>query len=140
VIVYDLVCSLEHKFEGWFPASGEFDAQRKRGLLECPVCGDRQIERVPSAIRINREVGDAGGPVTPAPLSPAEKAQRYLQWVHRNFEDVGTRFPEEARRIHHGETPQRRIRGQASRQEVESLVDEGVPVLPVPVLPGSDLN
>lgn len=138
MIVYDLVCSLEHKFEGWFPASSAFAAQRDQGLLECPVCGDRQIARVPSAARINREVGDAPAPSQSRP--PAERLQQFLHWVRRNFEDVGSRFPEEARRIHYGESPERLIRGQASREEVESLVDEGVPVLPVPALPRSDLN
>lgn len=138
MIVYDLVCSLEHKFEGWFPASGDFALQQERGLLECPICGDRQIARVPSAARISRELGDA--PAPPGSRPPVGHFQQFLRWIHHNFEDVGPRFPDEARRIHYGESPERRIRGQASREEVESLVDEGVPVLPLPALPRSDLN
>lgn len=139
MIVFDLICGLEHKFEGWFPAGSAYLDQKARGLLECPVCGDRHIERVPSATRINKEVGDA---VVPAPPTGGrdERRVRFIDWVVRNFEDVGARFPEEVRRIHNGEAPERRIRGQASSDEVEALVDEGVPVLPVPWPGRSDLN
>jgi hypothetical protein len=136
VIVYDLICTLEHKFEGWFPAGHDYLVQKENGLLECPVCGDRSVERVPSAARINKEVGASMQPSGRA----EEKLSRFTQWLARNFEDVGTQFPEEARRIHYGESPDRRIRGQASREEVEALVDEGVPVIPVPTRGGSELN
>lgn len=139
MIVYDLVCSLDHTFEGWFPDPRHYLEQRERGLLECPVCGDRGIDRRPSATRINRGVGEPSAAPPPA-TKPAEPLARFANWVMRNFEDVGSRFPHEARRIHEGEAPERRIRGQASRQEVEALLEEGVPVLPVPLPTGSDLN
>lgn len=137
MIVYDLVCSLDHAFEGWFPDAGGFRDQQERGLLECPVCGDRSVARRPSASRINRGVPR---PAESATVSPPERLARFVDWVARNFEDVGDRFPEEARRIHHGDAPQRRIRGQASRQEAEALMEEGVPVMPVPLPRSSDLN
>ncbi|HSO05974.1 MAG TPA: DUF1178 family protein [Pelomicrobium sp.] len=139
MIVYDLVCGLDHTFEGWFPDARDYLEQRERGLLECPVCGDRGIERRPSAARINLGVADpsAAPPVT---TRPPEPLVQFANWIMRNFEDVGARFPDEARRIHQGEAPDRRIRGQASRQEVESLVDEGVPILPLPLPTKPDLN
>lgn len=153
--VLDLHCGGGHAFEGWFGSEDDFQSQLGRGLVECPMCGDRQITKMLSAPRLNLghsrvEVQPAGATRTlPAnaetamrastgPDRSGELAQMRSAWWRaaraaiQNTEDVGSRFAEEARRIHHGEAEDRGIRGQASGEEVRQLVEEGVPVLPVP--------
>ncbi len=146
--VLNLQCSHGHAFEGWFASHDDFESQRGRGLLTCPVCNDAEIAKMPSAPRLN--LGhDAPAAALSAAASPAqapaqEVAQmtpQHLQaaWMKMvrhvmvNTEDVGARFAEEARKIHYGEAEHRNIRGQASREETESLLDEGVEILPLPV-------
>lgn len=137
--VLNLRCAHDHRFEGWFASSGEFETQLQRGLLDCPMCGDKAIERLPSAPRLNtlalREA--APQPATPADRG-AQLQQRWLQAVRHvmdNTEDVGERFPEEARRIHYGEAEERSIRGQASREDADALRDEGIEVMAMPIPP-----
>lgn len=141
MIVYDLVCALEHRFEGWFPSAEEFASQKARGLLTCPVCGDGHIERLPSAPHVSSDVGDR---TASHPQTSEARSQRgptpaqVLAWLLRNCEDVGDRFPEEARRIYYGEAPERSIRGTANREEAEALVEEGIPVVQLPIPNPSD--
>jgi len=143
--VLNLQCSHGHAFEGWFASHDDFDAQRERGLVSCPVCNDAQVAKMPSAPRLN--LGQTAEPVAPAPPAVQDVAQvtpQHLQaaWmkmvrhVMANTEDVGQQFAEEARKIHYGETAHRNIRGQASREETEALLDEGIEVLPLPVPAG----
>ncbi|MDN3921627.1 DUF1178 family protein [Roseateles violae] len=144
MLVLNLACGLEHRFEGWFGSSDDFDAQLQRGLIACPVCGDAHIERRPNAPRLNvtSSSSTAAAPRGEAAEIAAGRAalqqqlQQMAQQVVRQLladtEDVGSRFAEEARRIHYGEAEQRGIRGQASLEEAATLVEEGIAVLPLP--------
>ena len=142
MIVIDLRCAAGHRFEGWFASATDFSSQRERGLLGCPSCGSGRVERVPSASRLNMgaPAPQAAPCATPAPTEgrdPIALAQilysRMLDELLANSEDVGSAFPEEARRIHYDEAPRRSIRGVASRQEHEALVEEGIPVARLPI-------
>ena len=134
--VLNLQCSHHHSFEGWFASEDEFQGQLARGLVECPLCGDTGVSKMLTAPRLNL------GAAQPAPrqeVMSAPDASLQAEWlkmvrhVMANTEDVGERFAEEARRIHYGETGERSIRGQASREETEALVEEGIAVLPLPI-------
>jgi hypothetical protein len=149
--VLNLRCGHGHLFEGWFASEGDFLDQNGRGLIECPMCADKLITRMPSAPRLNlshaRSVGADGavGPAKPeaaaaAVASPqsneATMQAHFLNAVRQvlsQTEDVGHRFPEEARRIHHGEIEPRGIRGQATPEERAALADEGIEVMPLPL-------
>ena len=145
MIVYDLKCGTGHRFEGWFSSPGDFLSQKERQILNCPTCADAQIERMPSATRIN--VGAAEKPAAPVE-SENKDAFAIAQMLYSKMldelltksEDVGKRFPEEARRIYYQETPARAIRGQATQAEHDELVEEGVPVARLPVPPSDRLN
>ena len=142
--VFNLRCAREHGFEGWFASDDEFSQQAQRGLVGCPLCGDGDVRRVPSAPRLNLSgaaaaaTADAAAPVVDA--SPV--TERQARWMHAmrklvaRTEDVGERFAEEARRIHYGEVPERGIRGRTSRAEAEALADEGIEVMPLLLPPG----
>lgn len=141
--IFDLQCGAGHRFEGWFASAEDFSAQRTRGLVGCPSCGAHEVDRIPSATRFNTGA--------PQPAAPAEKGQdplalaqklysRMLDELLTRSEDVGTEFPAEARRIHYREAPERMIRGQASQEEHEALVDEGIPVLRLPFPGAKDWN
>ena len=134
--VLNLQCSRSHSFEGWFASENDFQGQLARGLVECPLCGDTGVTKMLTAPRLNL------GAAQPAPrqeVMSAPDASLQAEWlkivrhVIANTEDVGERFAEEARRIHYGETEERGIRGQASREETEALVEEGIAVLPLPI-------
>ena len=137
--VIDLRCSSGHRFEGWFANEDDFLDQNGRGLIDCPLCADKVIARLPSAPRLNlsgaREQAPAVVPVaTPDPA--ADMQARWMQVMRQviaNTEDVGARFADEARRIHYGEVPERAIRGQANADEREALRDEGIEVHPLPL-------
>lgn len=137
--VLDLRCTQGHRFEGWFASDDDLAAQRERGLLACPLCGDVDVQRLPSAPRLNRSSSSSRPTETthalPAPDDPQAKWLRAVRKVMANTEDVGERFPEEARRIHYGEVPARGIRGQASPGEAQSLADEGIEVMALPTPP-----
>ena len=141
--VLNLQCSQSHGFEGWFASEDDFQGQLARGLVECPLCGDAAITKMPSAPRLNL------GASVPAAAAPAKQevvsapnAQLQAAWLQlvqkvlANTEDVGERFAEEARKIHYGETEERGIRGQASREETQELLEEGIGVLPLPIPKG----
>jgi hypothetical protein len=139
--VIDLRCQSGHRFEGWFASDDDFLEQNGRSLIECPLCADKVIVRLPSAPRLNlsgaRAPESAAAPV--AADATAELQTRWMQMVRqvlKNTEDVGEKFADEARRIHYGETPQRGIRGQASADEREALRDEGIEVMPLPIPAG----
>ncbi len=139
--VLNLRCQNGHGFEGWFASDDDFMAQNGRGLIECPVCNDRLVTRMPSAPRLN--LSGAREPAVPAAkpeavhdMMPDTVQAGWLAAVRQllaNTEDVGPRFAEEARRIHYGETPERAIRGAATPQEREALQDEGIEVMSIPV-------
>ncbi|WP_427911683.1 DUF1178 family protein [Ramlibacter sp. MMS24-I3-19] len=135
--VLNLQCSHQHVFEGWFGSDDEFQGQLAGGLLECPLCGDTGITKLPSAPRLNLGAQPAPAAKQEVAATPDVSMQRaWLQMVRHvmaNTEDVGERFAEEVRRIHHGESEERGIRGQASREETEALLEEGIGVLPLPI-------
>ncbi|KQT10411.1 DUF1178 family protein [Ramlibacter sp. Leaf400] len=136
--VLNLQCVHHHAFEGWFGSEEDFQSQLERGLVECPFCGDTGVAKLPSAPRLN--LGAAQPATAPkqevAAMPDASLQAAWLKMVRHvmaHTEDVGGRFAEEARRIHYGETEDRGIRGQASREETEALLDEGIGVLPLPI-------
>jgi hypothetical protein len=151
--VLDLQCRQGHSFEGWFGSQDDYDAQRARGLVTCPMCNDSEITKMLSAPRLNLGHGtepvqtpaapEAAAPsaapaktdaATAQPLAQMQAALLHMvRHVMANTEDVGTRFAEEARKIHYGEREERNIRGQATREETEALLDEGIDVVPLPV-------
>jgi hypothetical protein len=127
-------------FEGWFASEADFLAQCERGLVSCPMCGDASITKMLSAPRLN--LGSARTEATPvqdvvATANPEQTLQAAWMAVARRIlaktDDVGTRFAEEARKIHYGETKERGIRGKASREETELLIEEGIAVMPFPL-------
>jgi hypothetical protein len=149
MIVFDLLCSGGHRFEGWFGSAADFASQKERQLLSCPSCGSASVDRVPSAARINL---GAPQPRPPAPAAqqpertpdmqgkdPFAIAQmlysRMLDEMLTRSEDVGKSFPEEARKIFYQEAPARPIRGEATSEQHDELVEEGIPVLRLPVPP-----
>jgi hypothetical protein len=144
--VFNLQCSALHRFEGWFASEEDYVSQVERGLLECPLCADKAVQKLPSAPRIN--LGASEAPATPSSGNPqtlvAGDAAQALQtaWLQMarqivsQTEDVGSRFAEEARKIHYGESEERGIRGQASREETEALLEEGIAVMPLPLPEG----
>lgn len=154
--VLDLQCRQHHVFEGWFGSEDDFQSQRSRGLVQCPLCEDDQIEKRLSAPRLNlgaRETSAASPQSTPSdnapalqntPSVPAMPPEMQAAWLALSrklvaqTEDVGQRFAQEARRMHHGEVQERAIRGQASLRETQELLDEGIAVLPLALPVGAD--
>lgn len=133
--VLNLRCANGHGFEGWFASEDDFLDQNGRGLIECPICADRVIGRMPSAPRLNLSGAREQSQTTALP-QPADMQAAWLAGVRKlmaSTEDVGARFAEEARRIHYGEAPARGIRGQATPEEREALSEEGIETVAVPV-------
>ncbi len=162
MIKFSLRCSKEHEFEAWFSSSSEFDRLASDGLLDCPACGDTAIEKrlmapavrkssrgsepaqVPEAAMdtgAGRVSNDKTGLVTAGGLPPQveaefkEQLRKFREAVVSNAENVGEKFPEEARKIHYGEAEHRGIYGQATRKEAQELAEEGVDIIPIPTLP-----
>ena len=144
MIVYDLICAQQHRFEGWFASADDFTRQREGTLIRCPLCDDAAIERRPSA---NVQVGHATAPAEPAEdrkeVTVAGGDGHVLKLMRRliaETENVGRAFPEEARKIHYDEAPKRGIRGQATHEEAEELRDEGIDFMSLPNALTRDLN
>ena len=141
--VLDLRCANGHGFEGWFASDDDYMEQNGRALIECPLCADKIITRMPSAPRLNlsgaREPASASSAPTAPANAPAQPADLQGAWMAAvrhlmaNTVDVGPRFAEEARRIHYGEVAHRGIRGQATPEEREALRDEGIDTMAIPV-------
>ncbi len=147
MIIFDLSCMHEHRFEGWFQSAEEFASQRVRNLIACPTCGSSEIRRVPSAIHLGNSVGDVAPPVKRPVLLPSGGThdalaayQRLTTVLLANCEDVGHRFAEEARKIHYLEAPERSIRGETTSEEFEALQEEGIVVFRLPVIKTGDLH
>ena len=141
--VLNLRCAHDHGFEGWFASEDDYLAQAGRGIVACPLCGDTAITRLPSAPRLNvsrqRAAAEPAQASAETPSQGSSHAMAQSHWMRAmrkmldSTEDVGERFPEEARRIHYGETEHRGIRGQASAQERAELAEEGIEVMPLPL-------
>lgn len=128
MIRYALRCAEGHSFDSWFASGAEYDRLHASALLSCAVCGDARVEKELMAPRVS-----AGGGALSAPASPAEQALAELRRrVEAASEDVGRDFPDEARRIHAGEAEARPIIGEARPAEARALVEEGVPIAPLP--------
>jgi hypothetical protein len=160
MIHYQVRCSREHEFDGWFKDSAAFDRQSKRGLVECPFCGDTQVARAlmaPAVAKRRRSalLPEAQTPApTPAPVEappapapmvggrmPAQLRAMLQQMrgeIERNCDYVGPHFADEARKIHRGETDKRGIYGEATKEESEALADEGIEVASIPWVPLAD--
>jgi hypothetical protein len=145
MIRYALNCDQGHEFESWFPSSSAYDKQAKRGLLSCPHCGSAKIDKAIMAPRLagtNREPPpEAAATKNPvAILSPQEreirtKLKELRDHLTKNAENVGQKFPEEARKMHYGDIEHRSIYGEASPEEAKGLAEEGVEFHPLPILP-----
>ncbi len=142
MIKYALHCDNGHAFESWFPDSDAYEKQARRGLVACPACNSTKVAKqiMAPAIASASHAEPAAGPGEVVALGEREKALREMvrelrRRVIANSDDVGDRFPEEARRIHYGESDPRSIRGRATPDEAKALHEEGVEFLPLPGLP-----
>lgn len=135
--VLNLHCSHDHAFEGWFGSEDDFQSQLGRGLVECPICGDTAVTKLPSAPRLNLGAQPGAAPKQDMVSMPDQEMQKaWLEMVRHvmaNTEDVGEKFADEARKIHYGESEERGIRGQASAEQARELLEEGIGVLPLPI-------
>ena len=161
MIRYALVCERNHAFESWFQNSAAYDKQVKRSLVTCPVCGSAKVEKAIMAPRVSSAAGEDQivAPPLPAPAAPSpaaaqpaakpapvammspperelrQKLKEIRDHIVKNANYVGSRFPEEARKIHYGETEHRSIYGEASPEEAKALNEEGIEFHPLPQLP-----
>jgi hypothetical protein len=134
VIVFDLKCiGAGHVFEGWFGSSADYESQRERGLVQCPLCGTAKVEKAAMAPRLNAKgnKGNAGSDPKAVKAMMAKLASVQKKMLEGS-DYVGERFADEARAIHLGEADARAIHGKASRAESESLIEDGIPVSPLP--------
>lgn len=154
MIRYSLVCANAHAFEGWFRSSEDFENQAGKGLLVCPHCGSPEIAKALMAPRVisgrARAAAEEAQPQPPSGMGPAvalapppPEAREMIARLKalkakllEGSEDVGARFAEEARRIHFGEAPKRSVHGEASAEDARELVEEGIDILALPILPG----
>ena len=128
MIIYDLECDSGHPFEGWFADRGHMESERDGGRLSCPACGSASVRIVPSGGHVS-----TSGPSEPPAHRGGSLLQALGQYLDRNFENVGTRFAEEAIKMHLGEEEHRNIRGQASEEDERELREEGVEFFKVPL-------
>ncbi|HTR12716.1 MAG TPA: DUF1178 family protein [Roseiarcus sp.] len=139
MIKYALHCAGGHDFDSWFSDSAAYETQRKRGFVLCPECGSTKVDK---AIMAPAVVGGERGSESPTPETLTDDKRRRMREVltqlrreiEKNTDDVGPRFPDVARAIHCGDEPERAIRGQASLSEAKALIEEGVGVMPMPML------
>lgn len=146
MIVLNVLCQEGHAFEGWFASTDAFRSQCARMLVNCPQCHTPHVKLMPSAPHVKRGAPERSAADVPAAAPPRQasevppammQAYQALLLAAKKAENVGERFPEEARRIHYQEAPARTIRGVASASETLALIDEGITVLPAPI-PGDD--
>lgn len=137
MIRFSLVCERDHEFDGWFRNSDDFDMQKKRGFVACPVCNSAKVEKALMAPAVS-----TGKKQEKIALAVGEEQKKMLQQFHElgrklreGAENVGGKFADEARKIHFGETEARGIYGEASPDEVKGLLDDGVEFMPLPPLP-----
>lgn len=145
MIKYALACAGGHGFDSWFPDSGAYETQRRRGLVACPDCGSTEIEKaimapaVVGADRSERSKPEANMLLDDRRRGLSERIAHIRREIEANTDDVGEKFPEVARAIHAGDEPERAIRGRASPDEARALIEEGVSILPIPAL-ADELN
>lgn len=138
MIVYDLACDQEHKFEGWFSSQDDFDKQVSNGQLSCPTCGSTTISKQLSAPYLNTLPGQNASSKTKqkemalAGVNLQQLHNQFIEYIAKNTEDVGPQFQDEARKIYYGESYNRSIRGEASVEVMQELKDEGIEVYALP--------
>ena len=138
MILFDLRCGQDHVFEAWFRDSETYDAQASSGEIACPLCGDSHIAKALMAPNVARSSETAGGPARAALMMHHLRAMH--EEITRNSDDVGEKFPEEARKIHYGETAKRNIHGSANLEDARALDDEGIEFAILPPVPGRKDN
>jgi hypothetical protein len=137
VIVFDLICDEEHQFEGWFRNSEEFEDQINTGLLTCPLCGSDQVTKRLSPSRLNLgKMEKQAQELLSLQHDAKQLLSRINQYINTHYEDVGSEFADEARKMHYGEADERNIRGTASLEDAQDLYEEGIDVFPL--LPTDD--
>lgn len=138
MIAYDLQCSSGHSFEGWFEDGKAYDDQKKRGLVTCPVCNDTSVSRVPSTFAIKASQNPVNFPAKQAGLDKI--GRKIVDFVQKNFDDVGCDFAKEALKIHYGAVEPRNIRGISTKEEEKTLEEEGIEFfkIPLPTTPDTD--
>lgn len=140
MVVYDLICQKNHRFEGWFPNFESYQEQAAQGQITCPACGTTDVEKLPHAcaVHLKREDNRPQPAAEKPPSEPASEADakelllRLHHYVRANFEDVGPRFAEEARRIFHGQAEQRPIHGTSTPEDRQELDEEEIPYVALP--------
>ncbi|MBU1235204.1 MAG: DUF1178 family protein [Gammaproteobacteria bacterium] len=130
MIVLDLICIAGHRFDGWFATADAFEDQIARDMVNCPHCNTTDVQRLPSGPHV--VVARPRSKRESASIAGAAQVLESLRQIAESSEDVGDLFADEARRIHHDEAPLRNIKGQATGDEVRDLLEDGIPVLPVP--------
>jgi hypothetical protein len=140
VIKYRLRCASAHEFEAWFASGACYEAQADNRQICCPECASRDVGKAIMAPHVAARARPEGATATPAGEDDlVDKLRQFRRWMLASAEDVGRRFPEEARKIHYGETAPRGIHGQASGEEARELLDEGIEIVALPPLP-EDVN
>ena len=140
MIKYQLICDADHEFEGWFRNSADFDDQASGGFIECPSCGSLEVRKAVMAPAIARRSQARERRLSAIRQDMTQAMHRAREYVEKNFDYVGERFPEEARKIHYGESEERGIYGEATGKEVKELAEEGVQVAPLPSTAPKDVQ
>jgi len=133
VIIFDLKCENGHKFDGWFKDRQSFNEQNSQKLVACPICNSCSVEVVPSSITIMGKDSRTAGKFEEGNITPVQALRMLHQYIDKNFEDVGNKFAEVALKIHFGEEEKRNIKGTTTPQEDESLKEEGVQFIKIPI-------
>ena len=140
MIAFDLQCEDGHTFEGWFGDSQAYNEQKKKNLIACPICNSTNVSKILSPVAIKRGMTSNAGTL-PIPMEEAQMAEmgrKIVDYVHKNFDDVGCDFTKEALKIHYGVTEPRNIRGVSSPEEEKALKQEGIEYFKLPMPPSSD--
>ena len=132
MIIYDLRCEKNHRFEGWFNDRAAFEEQKAKQLLSCPICGSSKIIMVPSSISIMAR-DNRGSEKDMREVSPLKALETFHKFLDKNFEEVGDKFAEVAMKIHSGEEDKRNIKGTTTKEEDEALKEAGVQFVKVPI-------
>lgn len=129
MIRYELKCNQDHSFDSWFSSNGDYETLKKNGMIACSICGSTQVEKAIMAPRVSTsDERPLSGPVSPAEQMVKELRKK----IESTADDVGTNFATEARKMHDGETPERAIYGETKPEEAKALIEDGVPVVPLP--------
>jgi hypothetical protein len=130
MIVFNLMCEQQHRFEGWFDSGDDFSAQRQAGQIECPMCASKLVRKVPAGSYVKTAAAEQPAATNQAQFETLRR--RVIEYIYSQTEDVGAGFAEAARKMHYQETQARGIRGKATSKQVEELAEEGIDVFALP--------